>query len=399
LSKEQQDKAKSQYRDDHFKGKSRSTSEDDPLGDNSSEGDESESSSIESPSHFGFVKRFFSPLALFLPVVIHETTSSGIHQRKDWSLTFLGMSMFLVMLSTGVFQIKYLYAVHTYNWAADQLSYYISYLGGLRALGLLFLFPTIISTFKPKPPASETGQGKQAKPTKNRLAVEINFDLLLTRCSIFIDILSQFLVTVFPSPSVVHHMRETTGSGRGATWLHDPTTRSTVLFVFASGFSSIGSGFIPACQSLALCIVQARQLLLESSAQVDGNTGAGAGMEHSKAPGIGKLFGALSMLQAVGQMILGPLFFGLLYGNTVAYFPKAIFVAGGGILTAALVCAFMIRSPVERHLRVKGKASGKKRTEREEPERGRSRAHKDLFGVIASEQLQRSNSAGFAADP
>lgn len=105
-------------------------------------------------------------------------------------------------------------------------------------------------------------------------------------------------------------MRETSGTDASSgTWLHDPTTRSTVLFVFASGFSAIGSGFIPACQSLALCIVQARQLLQESSTQVDGSAEAEADAEPAGKPqadtGIGKLFGALSMLQAVGQMILG----------------------------------------------------------------------------------------------
>lgn len=98
-----------------------------------------------------------------------------------------------------------------------------------------------------------------------------------------------------------------------------------------------------------------------------------------------------------------PLLFGLLYGNTVANFPKAIFVVGGGILTTSLVCALMVRSPVERYLRKGGKGLGKKRAERVseelEPERGRSRASKDLFGIIASEQLHRSNSsATYAAD-
>lgn len=178
-----------------------------------------------------------------------------------------------------------------------------------------FVCAALISTFKPKPP---TAQGKQAKPTKSRLATEINFDLLLTRCSLFVDIVSQLLIVAFPAPTVVHHMvqgstasntQSTTGTG---TWIHNPTT-STVLFVFASGLSSLGSGFIPACQSLALCIVQSRQLLQESSGSVQVNVDGAAGVELLQAEnakpstdaGIGMLFGALSTLQAVGQMILG----------------------------------------------------------------------------------------------
>lgn len=86
-----------------------------------------------------------------------------------------------------------------------------------------------------------------------------------------------------------------------------------------------------------------------------------------------------------------PLFFGLLYGNTVAFFPKAIFVCGCAILTAALVCAFMIRSPVERELLIQSaqKMKGKKRVERE---RGRSRASKDLFGGTSLESTSGSDS-------
>ncbi|KAJ3744437.1 major facilitator superfamily domain-containing protein [Lentinula detonsa] len=385
LSKEQQEKAKLAH--DGFDSKGKRSPDDGPLDQSSPAGAESNmASSMSKPSILG---RAFSPLALFLPVVITEATHTGIRKRKDWSLTLLAVAMFLYMLSTGVYQIKYLYVVHTYNWAADQLSYYISYLGALRALGLLFLLPSIIASFKPKPP---TGQGKQSKPTKGRLAGEINFDLLLTRCSLSIDILSQFLVAIIPTPEVVHHMREVTaGSISNPNWIHDPTSRNTVLFVLVSGLSSIGSGFIPACQSLALCIVQARQLLegqidTDQPTEEQEESELGGGLKPQADTGIGKLFGALSMLQAVGQMILGPLLFGLLYGNTVAFFPKAIFVFGCAILTASLVCAFLIRSPVERVQKVQGK---KRRVEHE---RGRSRVSKDLFGGMSPSSGSSSGS-------
>jgi hypothetical protein len=41
----------------------------------------------------------------------------------------------------GVFQIKYLYAQHTYQWGAEQLSYYISFMGGLCYDFLAYSFP------------------------------------------------------------------------------------------------------------------------------------------------------------------------------------------------------------------------------------------------------------------
>lgn len=36
---------------------------------------------------------------------------------------------------------KYLYATHIYGWGVRKLSYYISFMGGLKALFLLLLLP------------------------------------------------------------------------------------------------------------------------------------------------------------------------------------------------------------------------------------------------------------------
>lgn len=63
--------------------------------------------------------------------------------------------------------------------------------------------------------------------------------------------------------------------------------------------SSFGSGLVPATHSLALCILQARALSLPDVDGVDGLIKPDADVE------VGKLFGALAVLQAVGQMILG----------------------------------------------------------------------------------------------
>jgi hypothetical protein len=45
------------------------------------------------------------------------------------------------MLASGLFQVKYLYAEHIYDWAAEQLSYYISFMGACRAWHLLIFLP------------------------------------------------------------------------------------------------------------------------------------------------------------------------------------------------------------------------------------------------------------------
>lgn len=55
----------------------------------------------------------------------------------------------------------------------------------------------------------------------------------------------------------------------------------------------MGAGVVPAIQSLALCIVQARSLLAAEAGQPTVDAGTGT------------LFGALAVLQASGQMVLG----------------------------------------------------------------------------------------------
>jgi len=167
---------------------------------------------------------------------------------------------------------------------------------------MLILSVALISTFKPQSKTPKTKKG--AKPTKAHLAQEIYFDLTLTRVCIFIDIMSQFLVSIAPSPTNMHPQMLSSDASPA-------DQRSEIFFVLASSFSSFGAGFIPAVQSLALCIVQARQLL-EGAASSESPEGADAAAdvrEESVKPkgdsGIGRLFGALSVLQATGQMIIG----------------------------------------------------------------------------------------------
>ncbi|KAI0077310.1 hypothetical protein K474DRAFT_1643587 [Panus rudis PR-1116 ss-1] len=302
----------------------------------------------------GFLTKALSPLALFLPKKIR--TPSGQY-RSDWSLTWLGLSLFGYLLSTGIFQIKYLYAEHVYGWGAETLSYYISWVGGVRAVHTLLIMPWIIASFKPQQkvkarfhqsksmtpghslvtrstplssPApysshsqsshpesqshfaeshphahSETpARSSKPKPTLSYLLKETSFDLSLIRLSLIIDFLSHTLVTISPPPSSSS----------------SPTSLDTALFVGSTTLSSFGAGLVPAVNSLALCVLQ-----MQVSA------------------GAGRLFGALAVLQAVGQMILGPMLFGLVYSTTVAQYPKTIFVTAAAILLVSIAFVCMIR--------------------------------------------------------
>ncbi|KAF9565265.1 MFS general substrate transporter [Agrocybe pediades] len=355
----------------------------------------SSSSDAEAPISEGIIMRFLRPLSVFLPVMVLDSSPNGIGHRKrrDWSLTMLALALFGFMLSTGLFQIKYLYAVHTYGWSAEQLGYYISFMGAGRAVWLLFLLPSLIAFFKPKP-ASQAEKtvgkkatnnpittstavattGKKPNPTRAQLGQEIKFDLALSRCSLCMDILSHSLVAIFPSPAHA--------SGIAAVGLREVSYgKSEAMFVFASSLNGMGSGAVPAIHSLALCVMQVRALGASS-----GEPGEESTAMKNADEGTGQLFGALAVLQAVGQMILGPMLFGMIYGGTVAKFPKAIFVVGAGIMVFALVMLLCVRNPVrvtkEELLAEHGNKSkkGSSRRANGDVERGRSRISKDLRG-------------------
>ncbi|KAJ7711253.1 major facilitator superfamily domain-containing protein [Mycena metata] len=325
------------------------------------------------------IKDFFSPLAIFLPVPIFIDGST--RKRKDWSLTLLACALFGYLLSAGLYQIKYLYGSLVYNWGPEQLGYYVSFMGGGRALFLLFVFPLVISKFKPKPDVAPTQSlavpgvkpGKP-KPTKAHLAREIKFDLRLTRISLCIDILANASIILAPAPAYKMHHLALAGSKTDAQF-----RSSQALFVVASWIASWGAGLIPAIHSLALCIVQARAML-EASATSSQHGGAVPVVVDAPT---GTLFGALAVLQATGQMILGPLLFGLVYSGTVATFPKAVFCTALGILAVALAATLLVRSPLPLTATTKGKAPAVRRQRRNgnrdgDEARGRSRLSKDL---------------------
>jgi len=234
-----------------------------------------------------------------------------------------------------------LYAEHLFGWDAEQLSYYITFVGGVRALHLLFALPFIILFFKPKFPIAMVN-GKKGKPTKEQLAQEMKFDLRLSRLSYAIDLLSHVLVS-FSSTAA--------------------TTAAQVAFVGFTVLSCFGSGVVPSVQSLALCILQA------DAANED------------RVVETGPLFGAFAVLQATGQMILGPMLYGLVYSSTVAKFPKAIFVlAASAVFVSLLLLSFVHHGSGQ--LSRSSLAKSKRRQEwDDEIERGRSRVSKDISGA------------------
>lgn len=176
----------------------------------------------------------------------------------------------------------------------------------------------IISTFKPKvksPKGQAVALNKAAKPkpTKVHIAQEIKFDLSLSRLSICIDIVANLGVVFAPAPMYKMHLQAINGLDSTLT-VNTGFQNSQALFVLASWLQCAGAGAIPAIQSLALCILQARSLLAADAGQ------PGPGADAA----IGTLFGALAVLQAGGQMVLGVRTLHSLFSRRLTYVPRSL---------------------------------------------------------------------------
>jgi hypothetical protein len=199
-----------------------------------------------------------------------------------------------------------------YLITGKQLSVFIFVLGAARALYYLFISPrkfihvyltrihglrTVITwVLKPKPrpkPALSYGTctaSKSVKPTKAYLLREIRFDLFVTRLSLFLDLLSHILVTLAPLPS--SHRAHTRDVLVGSL---NVNTRAQVEFVFASALSAGAGDAVPAVHNLALCLLR---LQMRSSS-------SGTPEEDNERETVMKLFGALGIVTALSQMVLG----------------------------------------------------------------------------------------------
>jgi MFS family permease len=105
------------------------------------------------------------------------------------------------------------------------------------------------------------------------------------------------------------------------------SVRPLPFTVFAV-LGSFGAGFSPALQSVALALY----------------TRAG-GTE------VGRLFGALSVIQALGMQIFGPSLYGLIYVKTVAIFPRAIFFVSVFSVVVAYIFMNLVRLPKDHELK------------------------------------------------
>jgi len=139
-------------------------------------------------------KKFFS--ALLLPISMFSPRRIPGTSRRNYNMTLIGLSLFLYIVSTGVYSANYLYAQHVYSWTTAELGYYMSTLWMTRAFNLLAFLPVVLWYLKPK---STTAPG--SSPNAHDLSAELNFDRYLAMISLSVDGLADGLVALTSSKS------------------------------------------------------------------------------------------------------------------------------------------------------------------------------------------------------
>lgn len=265
---------------------------------------------VRRPDYFGvrvllFVKRLFSflaSLAAFVPT--RETSNYTKRRRRDWNLTMIGLAYSTAYFIMGSMNYTFQYAAAAFGWTSEILGYWLSLVSVARAVFLAFILPVVIKLLKPKPITVEVPQGPPTStalldtprevPTKKEIHSPA-FDLGLARVSVAIGAMSYTCMGLAPS---------------------------ALAFTVFGMMNSVGMAFSPAVQSVALALYVQQ------------------GNKES-----GRLFGALSVLQALGSQILGPPLYGLVYMKTVASYPRAIFFVSVITSIFSLVLLACVRLP------------------------------------------------------
>ncbi|RDB23050.1 putative membrane protein C14C4.07 [Hypsizygus marmoreus] len=273
------------------------------------------------------VKRLFaflSPLTVFLPEIKERRPGDNPLKRKkrDWNLTLVAAGYGMAVTVMGSYTYKFQFASSTFGWTSETLGYWLSLIGATRAAFLTLLLPVIIKIFKPQPMTIElplkpvsTEQDPLLSPSQSStspnhcatpnsppqtIKKEIHspsFDLGLARGSLFVEVIGYTFMAFAPTATA---------------------------FTLSSMFGSMGAGFSPAVQSVALALYVRR-----------------GGTES------GRLFGALSVVQALCSQIVGPALYGLVYMETVASTPRAIFFVSMITIALSFTLLTLVRLPKE----------------------------------------------------
>ncbi|KAI6013542.1 major facilitator superfamily domain-containing protein [Pisolithus marmoratus] len=279
--------------------------------------------------------RSLSTLAVLLPRDVADGNPLK-RSKKDWNLFLLAMAYGLATSLMGSKPFLIQYGVGAFHWSSETANYYFSSIGVSRAFVLTILWPLMIkllksrkardshtpfvedetpeaTPFRQSPLRSRSrsrGRSRSTHPAPSRSLTNqrsmhfVNVDLMLARCAVSVEIL--------------------------ACWVMATATSGTV-YTLGTMVGSMSVAYSPTIQALALAVYHS-----------GGNNGTAAPAGQVR---VGKLFGALSVLQALGSQIIAPAMYGFVYSRTVATFPQAIMLVTASCFTVALVLLAFVRVP------------------------------------------------------
>ncbi|KAF7363597.1 MFS domain-containing protein [Mycena sanguinolenta] len=246
---------------------------------------------------------FLKPLTIFFPASI-ETGSKRLSSNKgrkwDWNLTLLAMAYGFTISIMGSLSFKLQYILAYFNWTSENVGYFLTVTGATRAAFLAVILPVTIkivrSVFQRSRRASELDPLLAPSSPEPHSAA---FDLALARISLFIEVIAYTAM---------------------------PFATSGLAFTGFTILSSFGSGFNPAVQSAAMELYSKR---------------IGTSVEA------GKLFGGMSVIQALSGQVLGPSIYGLVFVKTVGTFDTAIFFVSVLSVCISFLCLTLVRLPTD----------------------------------------------------
>lgn len=268
--------------------------------------------------------KFLAPLSILLPNFVENDRKPLKTKERDWTLALIavayGFTISIISLTPFLFQ----YATAAFGWSTETIGYWLSFVGASRAIWLTIVLPLSIKLFKAKPmiieiPASRTRTSVATEDSEEEPLLEPNaaasdeprtsikkeihsprFELGVARLSLAFDAAAYALMVVYPSRKI---------------------------FVIFGLFGAMGIGFSPAMQTLAMAMYSRR-----------------GGTET------GRLFGALSVVQALAGQILGPAVYGFVYIRTVVVFPRGIFLAALLCIIVSCILMSFVRLPSDEQL-------------------------------------------------
>ncbi|KAH8997654.1 major facilitator superfamily domain-containing protein, partial [Lactarius hatsudake] len=264
---------------------------------------------------------FFAPLTVFAPVARKDGVTPQKFLKKDWSLTWLALSYAPDSLVFGGIQYWFQYAAGKFNWTGEMIGYYISLAAICRALYLTLGLPALLRFFASRRPPvqlpTQPGEPLNARAESPSLSARASsrgpmhthtpaLDLGIAKASLVLHAISFVLIAV---------------------------SKNAGMFVAASMLATLSIGYAPVVQSLSLELYARR------------------GGQTSEA---GRLFGAMSVIQALGNQILGPSLFGIVYMKTVATFPEAMFYVFMAVVLLSLSFLFLVQIPPESNGKTEG---------------------------------------------